>query len=174
MKYIAFLRGINVGGINIKMVDLTDCFEKLGFQNIKTVLQTGNVIFESDKNITALKSEIEAGLTIRFGYAAIVFVYPYEEVEKIVEHYPYAESQEKHSYVVFMDEMTDEFVSTSPHVDSNVEIVQRGQNCIYWSVLKGSTLKSAFALHLSKASFRSHNTVRNLNTLRRLFNETGP
>jgi uncharacterized protein (DUF1697 family) len=43
-KYIAFLRGINVGNIRIKMADLKAMFEGLGFQEVKTYLQTGNVV----------------------------------------------------------------------------------------------------------------------------------
>ena len=50
-KYIAFLRGINVGNISIKMSDLTLAFEKIGFETVKTYLQTGKVVFESDKTI---------------------------------------------------------------------------------------------------------------------------
>src|SRR5260221_10646488 len=50
MKYIAFLRGINVGGNNlIKMSDLKKQFEDLGFTNVQTVIASGNVIFETDK-----------------------------------------------------------------------------------------------------------------------------
>jgi uncharacterized protein (DUF1697 family) len=52
-KYVAFLRGINVGGRIIKMADLRICLEKAGFGDVKTILQTGNVIFESDISDTA-------------------------------------------------------------------------------------------------------------------------
>ena len=47
-SYIALLRGINVGGRTIKMADLGRCFADLGFENVKTVLQTGNVLFRAD------------------------------------------------------------------------------------------------------------------------------
>ncbi|NCP46313.1 MAG: DUF1697 domain-containing protein, partial [Flavobacteriales bacterium] len=48
-QYLALLRGINVGGNNIiKMVDLKACFEKMGFTDVKTYIQSGNVIFTSD------------------------------------------------------------------------------------------------------------------------------
>ena len=53
-KYIAFLRGINVGNIRIKMSDLKNAFQDMGFQNAVTYLQTGNVVFESDKNISEI------------------------------------------------------------------------------------------------------------------------
>lgn len=50
-KYIAFRRGINVGNIRIKMPDLTLAFKNMGFGAVKTYLQTGNVVFESDKTM---------------------------------------------------------------------------------------------------------------------------
>jgi uncharacterized protein (DUF1697 family) len=65
-KYVAFLRGINVGGRIIKMTKLKACFEKAGFSNVSTLLQTGNISFESDKKERELKTEIETLLTNTF------------------------------------------------------------------------------------------------------------
>ena len=51
MKYIAFLRAVNVGGHNkIKMDDLKKLFISLGYKNVETVIQSGNVIFEAREN----------------------------------------------------------------------------------------------------------------------------
>lgn len=48
-QYLAFLRGINVGGnAIIKMADLKKAFEQMGFKNVRTLLASGNVIFEAD------------------------------------------------------------------------------------------------------------------------------
>ncbi len=72
-RYAALLRGINVGGINIKMADLRSTFVDLGFENVKTVLASGNVLFDSDRDdVPALKSEIESGLRAEFHYEAWV------------------------------------------------------------------------------------------------------
>ena len=62
-KYLAFLRGINVGNIRIKMPDLKIAFLQMGFKNVATFLQTGNVVFESDKNISEIKVILEKGLS---------------------------------------------------------------------------------------------------------------
>ena len=66
--YIALLRGINVGGNNIiKMVDLKLAFEEMEFSNVKTYIQSGNVIFSSDrKNKVELTDEIEKKLLEKF------------------------------------------------------------------------------------------------------------
>lgn len=61
-RYVAFLRGINIGGKNkIDMADLKYEFEKLSFNEIKTYLNSGNVIFSSDEvDITKFVKQIEA------------------------------------------------------------------------------------------------------------------
>ena len=58
-KYIAFLRGINVGNIRIKMTDLTRAFEDLGFKNVKTYLQTGNIVFDTEGSLSEIKPVLE-------------------------------------------------------------------------------------------------------------------
>jgi len=66
--YIAFLRGINVGGNTlITMADLKKSFEKMGLKNVRTVLASGNVVFESEqKDTTVIIREIESGLKLEF------------------------------------------------------------------------------------------------------------
>ena len=58
-KYTAFLRGINVGNIRIKMTDLTRAFEDLGFKNVKTYLQTGNIVFDTEGDLSEVKPVLE-------------------------------------------------------------------------------------------------------------------
>jgi uncharacterized protein (DUF1697 family) len=57
IKYVAFLRGINVGGRIIKMADLKVCFEKMDLNNVATLLNSGNVVFESDLKAPELKTK---------------------------------------------------------------------------------------------------------------------
>jgi len=64
IHYVAFLRGINVSGkTRIKMADLKDTFESMGFKNVRTLLASGNVVFDSeDENEKILTEKIESGL----------------------------------------------------------------------------------------------------------------
>src|SRR6266576_3131034 len=103
--YVAFLRGVNVGGRIIKMADLKVCFEKMSFKQVKTILQTGNVVFESDKTDTAkLKGQIEEMLTDTFNYPAKVQVISLENLKKIVEANPFADAPaDYHQYVIFIE-----------------------------------------------------------------------
>lgn len=66
-KYVALLRGINVGGKNkVPMSELKKCFEELGFQNVSTYINSGNVIFESDENASETSKMIAAVLAKNF------------------------------------------------------------------------------------------------------------
>jgi uncharacterized protein (DUF1697 family) len=74
-KYIAFLRAINVSGRYIKMNDLTEYFERLGYQEVETFINTGNVIFESPSpSADQLAKEIETALTPLLGFKSEIFV----------------------------------------------------------------------------------------------------
>src|SRR5690606_2806074 len=71
--WVALLRGVNVGGITIRNADLKDVFAELGFDAVRTVLASGNVVFEAGDAASArpkLKSAIEKALGDRFGYDA--------------------------------------------------------------------------------------------------------
>ncbi len=88
VRYAIFLRGINIGGIKVPMSELRDCLEKLGLNEVKTYLQTGNVTLSSDTSQTKLKKEIEAALAKTFSYQAYVLVYKHPQLKEIVDGYP--------------------------------------------------------------------------------------
>ena len=102
-KYIAFLRGINVGNIRIKMPDLKMAFESMGFKEVKTYLQTGNVVFDSEKNMTEIKPILEKELSETFHYQAFVLLYEYSFLEEIVAQYPYEKHENHHAYIIFVE-----------------------------------------------------------------------
>jgi uncharacterized protein (DUF1697 family) len=91
VKYIAFFRAINVSGLRIiKMEVLTRMLEKLGFKNVKTFIQSGNVIFEaSDKNPKILTRKIENGLQKFLGYEVTLLLRTFKAVEDIVKLNPF-------------------------------------------------------------------------------------
>jgi uncharacterized protein (DUF1697 family) len=89
-RYVALLRGINVGGKNqVRMADLRACFEGLGFRNVTTYIASGNVIFESgERSSTKLTQRIEKALTKTFGYPAVVVVRSQAQMRSIVDKAP--------------------------------------------------------------------------------------
>jgi len=67
MKFVALLRGINVGGKNnVPMTQLKSCFEELGYEKVRTYIASGNVIFESNKSAAKLAEEIQETLAKKF------------------------------------------------------------------------------------------------------------
>ena len=84
-RYIAFLRGINVGGHTVLKTQLQEAFTALGFTEISTFKQSGNVIFETPKtNPTAVAQEIEAKLSGTLGFAVAVFVRTIPQLKAIL------------------------------------------------------------------------------------------
>jgi uncharacterized protein (DUF1697 family) len=84
-KHIAFLRAINVGGRHIKMNELTEYFERLGYQGVETFINSGNVIFESSAESTLkLAAEIEAGIAPLLGFKSETFVRTVAQLQGIL------------------------------------------------------------------------------------------
>lgn len=169
-KYVALLRGINVGGRVVKMTDLQACFEKLGYQGIKTFLQSGNVVFTSSDVADEARQKVETAVGERFGYAARVFVYPLGSVAKVTQAYPFDASDEffQH-YVIFMapglaSQLAQEAVGLNPVT----EAVNLGDGVVYWRVKKGMTLKSTMAKYQLKPAYKNFLTVRNVKTLAKI------
>ena len=108
MKYVAFLRGINVGGHNkIKMVTLREMFAALGYKNVKTYINSGNVIFETieaDDNVLAAK--IERAIQAEFSLNIKVMVRTTSEIEGIIKNNPFDGqfTNDKDLHVLFLDE----------------------------------------------------------------------
>ncbi|HEV7740790.1 MAG TPA: DUF1697 domain-containing protein [Pseudolysinimonas sp.] len=167
-RYVALLRGVNVGGVNMKMAALAEVVRGLGYENVKTVLASGNVLFETGGSASAAKSALEAALRKEFGYDAWVHVMTVAQIEKIITAYPYPRSADKHAYVVFIEksEVRDELLAVE--LDPKVEKAQAGEGVVYWSVPKGDTLGSEMGKAQSASKHKPWLTTRNLNTLEKL------
>jgi len=90
VKFVALLRGINVGGRNpVSMPRLRACLENLQLKNVSTYIQSGNVIFESQhRNLPRLSVEIEAALTRDFGFPSVVMVVSAAQLEQVIAQAP--------------------------------------------------------------------------------------
>ncbi len=108
MKYIAFLRGINVGGKNkIKMETLREVCAALGYSNVKTYINSGNIIFETAKtDDQKLAAKIETAIETEFGLKIKVITRSIDEIKNIVAENPFAGQFEndKDVHVFFLDE----------------------------------------------------------------------
>ncbi|NUO02297.1 MAG: DUF1697 domain-containing protein [Saprospiraceae bacterium] len=169
-KYIAFLRGINVGNIRIKMTDLKLVFEQLGFQEVKTYLQTGNVVFYSSESLHQIKPVLEKKLSEVFHYEAYVLLYEFEVLAGIIAQYPLVRDEKHHAYVVFIDQVAvfEELRDIAANSGEESANIVAGNNLLYWKVPVGQSTDTPFAKMSGKAKYKSSVTVRNIKTLEKM------
>ncbi|MFF6015751.1 DUF1697 domain-containing protein [Lysinibacillus fusiformis] len=92
MNYVALLRGINVGGHNkIKMADLREALIPLGLQNIRTYIQSGNILFESTELEEVLQKQIHETIQMNFDITSTVIIRTAEELQHIVNNCPFSQ-----------------------------------------------------------------------------------
>ncbi|NQX29314.1 DUF1697 domain-containing protein [Microbacteriaceae bacterium VKM Ac-2854] len=170
-RWIALLRGVNVGGITVKSAELAELFRSLGLEAVKTVLASGNVAFDSDEDEATLKPLIEKGLSDRFGYTAWIVLRTQAALAEAAAGYPFErEDAVHHPYLLFGSdpEVLAELLTTIGATDEAVERVAAGDGCLYWRVLKGSTVDTPVGKLISKAKYKSTTTNRNLRTVEKL------
>jgi uncharacterized protein (DUF1697 family) len=90
-RYVAFLRGMNLGGRRIKNEELRRHFEEMGFEEVATFRASGNVVFSTPKREaeSKLAARVEAELDQRLGYDVPVFLRSIEEVAAIAAQKPF-------------------------------------------------------------------------------------
>lgn len=101
--YIALLRGINVSGHKIiKMAELKELLMSIGFRNVQTYIQSGNVVFESDEtSLPNLELSIMSGITGKYGFDVEVMVRSVDEFSRIVETNPFPDVEGNKLYITF-------------------------------------------------------------------------
>jgi uncharacterized protein (DUF1697 family) len=106
MRYIALLRGINLGGANqMKMDDLKAVFSELGFENVKSYINSGNLAFDTKKTSEKkLIDKIETAVESKFGRRVHVMVREQKDIERILKNNPFDGQFEshKHMHVLFL------------------------------------------------------------------------
>ncbi|MES2046993.1 MAG: DUF1697 domain-containing protein [Pseudomonadota bacterium] len=92
--YIAFLRGINVGGNNsLPMKQLVAILEDAGARKIKTYIQSGNAVFQStEKNLPQLSKNLAAEIKKRHGFEPYIHILAAEAVNRAIEENPFPEA----------------------------------------------------------------------------------
>jgi uncharacterized protein (DUF1697 family) len=171
--HVALLRGINVGGKNlIKMSTLQDAFEADGFVNVRTYIQSGNVLFEwPGKGGTALANRIETMLESTFGIPLVVVVRSRPQMRAIVHRAPEGFRSQAATYrhnVIFLREpLTAREAMKSVTTKEGVDEAHVGRGVLYFSYLIARAPQS----HLSRIvslPFYKDMTIRNWNTTTKL------
>lgn len=178
-RFLALLRGINVGGNNIiAKDDLRQCFEDLGFKNVRTYIQSGNILFRCNRaSVKELTAEIVAGLSQRFAFEARAVVLPHRKYKSAVAAAPDdwgKDEDQKHNALFTLSSTTPKKVlSQLAAPKTEIETVTPGPGVIFWSVSKKHLTKSTM-MKLPQEPVYQKMTVRNHNTvfkLSKLFEE---
>lgn len=174
--YIALLRGINVGGHHkVKMAELRQMFESMGLGQVKTYIQSGNVLFTSELEETELRDNIEQTFEETYGYPVSIILRTAEELEKIMSHCPFstkaiqeadAASDAASHYVALLPaepspEAADA-IKPFKNAEENYVITGRDVYLLFHQSIRDSKL----ALNLKKLGVPS--TVRNWKTMTKL------
>ena len=172
-RYLALLRGINVGGKNIiAKDDLRQCFEDLGYTNVRTYIQSGNILFRAvQTSVKALTAEVEAGLSKRFSYAAQAVVLPHRKYKSAVAAAPDSwgtNDDQKHNALFTLSSTTPKRVlATLPPPKTEIEAVTIGPGVIFWSISKKHQTKTTL-MKLPQEPAYQQMTIRNHNTVFKL------
>ncbi len=172
-RHVALLRGINVGGTNIiKMEAIRASFEAMGFTDVETLIQSGNVVFSSklaDKS--KITTAIEKGLSDAFCYASRVVVVSAKELALVVEQAPagFGKRPDRYRYdVLFVKEpLTPPEALAQVTAKPGVDTAHAGERALYFRRLISKASQSHLRKLIQKPVYKSL-TVRNWNTTTKL------
>jgi len=171
-RYVALLRGINVGGNNlIRMADLRACLEAGGFDDVRTYIQSGNVVFTASGSSATLTERLERTLSAGFGYEASVAVRSARQFRGIVDAAPEGFGADRERYrsdVIFlMPPLTPARAIADVPTREGVDRAWTGPGVLYFERLAARASQSRLSKIASLPIYRSL-TIRNWATTCRL------
>ncbi len=174
-RYIALLRGINVSGKNkIAMSELKTGFVELGYTEVSTYLNSGNVIFLSDvDDMGVLSNTIELMIKTKFELDIPVFVITQDELEDILNNAPDwwgDNNKEIYDNLIFMFPALsyDEFYNEIGKPKEEYEKVSHYKNAVFWSFSRKDYQKTNWWSKTASSNISDKITIRTANTVKRL------
>ncbi len=172
MRYISFLRAINVGGHVVKMGDLKAVFESTGLGEVETFIASGNVIFTTRSGKPpALEQKVEKALYERLGYAVDTFLRTTSEIREVAESAPFATnriaSAAAFNVAFTRNALSDDQRRLLSQFDTGADSFATLGREIYW-LSAGRQSESRFVSSKMERLLEVRVTWRNINTVRRL------
>ena len=168
--YIALLRGINVGGHKkVPMAELRGLLSDMGFQEVKTYIQSGNVVLSSSiANQTKIENLIKKAILNQFGFEVSVMVRTRHQLLKIFEDCPFPAEQKVDSYFAILSNQPDtELVREASQKTYENEDYHIINDCLYLYCANGYG-KAKFNLSFFEKKLRVSATSRNYKTMVKL------
>jgi uncharacterized protein (DUF1697 family) len=170
-RYIAFLRGINVGGHVVKMEQLRELFTELKLQNVRSYINSGNIFFDTaSQDISALTAAIEQHLKQSLGYEVPTFLRTTDEVVSILQQNPFTTTElttDKRFCVVFTHDPISRHVDlpvTSSKNDMEIVAINEYEAFVVWYIIHGRPPAGKFPPDI----LPTENTTRFFHTLTKI------
>ena len=175
MKYIALLRGINIGGKNkISMPELKKLLEENNYQNVSTYLNSGNIIFECNiNNKQTIMNNIHTLIKTKFILDIPVYITTDKELEDILNNSPKwwgSSNKEIYDNLIFIIPPTkyEEVYNTIGSPKEGLEQIEEYNNCIFWSFDLNNYRKSNWWVKTASTDIKDKITIRTANTMRKI------
>jgi uncharacterized protein (DUF1697 family) len=171
-KYLALMRGINVGGKNkVEMKKLKAVFEGLGFANVSTYINSGNVIFESEKNDTdQIIATIKSALKKNFTFDIQVIIRDQRNIKKLAESIPQSWTNDgvQKTDIIFLwadydNKNSLKLIKQTKDIDNVIYF----NGAIIWNIIVANYGRSGMNKFVGTELYKNM-TARNVNTVRKL------
>ncbi|RJE48900.1 MULTISPECIES: DUF1697 domain-containing protein [unclassified Dehalobacter] len=173
MRYIALLRGINVGGKNkVSMHDLKNCFENAGFINTRTYINSGNVIFDSEQqSIIDLSNNCHDILEKKFDFPIGLALIDVHTLKEALEHVPDwwgDDPKSKHNAIFVIQPATaEEIIEDAGKIKPEYEQLYAYKEIIFWSAPLKTFSRTRWSKIVGTKAYQ-YITIRNANTTKKL------
>ena len=175
MKYVALLRGINVGGNHkVSMSELKGVFEKLGFQNVSTYINSGNVLFETARESDAtLVQECQAAFESQFGFSVPLAVISAQDFTSAMKNAPawwnkQPDDKNNAIFVIAPATARQEMEQVGP-LKADYEKVAAAGPIIFWTTSFKNLNRTRYKSIVGGTTYQQV-TIRNANTTQKLLN----
>ncbi|AUP80200.1 DUF1697 domain-containing protein [Flavivirga eckloniae] len=172
--YIALLRGINVSGQKkIPMAELRELLTNTGLKNVKTYIQSGNVIFKSpEKDNAKLELKIHQAIKTHFGFEVPILVKTPKELQQVFDECPFPEEKKTNSYFTLLYSIPDTaLVKEAAEMSYPNEEFVITNNCIYFYCSIGYG-KAKYNNNFFERKLKTTSTARNYKTMVKLLEMT--
>ena len=174
-RYVALLRGINISGKNkVPMAELKKGFEKLAFEEVKTYLNSGNVIFSHDEDDTRkFTNQIEVMIKEQFDLDIPVFVISKEALEDILHNAPDwwgNDNKEIYDNLIFVmpPAKFSDVYNDMGEPKKELEKIENYKEVIFWSFSRKDYQKTNWWSKTASANISTKLTIRTANTIRKI------
>ena len=173
-KYVVFLRGINVGGHKpVKMEELKKAFESMGFQNVKTILASGNVLFETTETGTDnLLKRIEEKLEKEYWHEIGVLIRTIEEIQNLADADPFKNIKVTpltRFYVTFLSEKSENALKIPyESIEKDMKIVQVSASEVCSFITLSPNRGTSDLMSVLEKEYGRKVTTRNWNTVTKI------